>query len=79
MRFTNISNRKALKSLQKVAGLYGLVVPCEDVQFPGAVVGHFTGGEPLRAVLPKVGGGGQMRNYQARKAWVVHTRDMACS
>jgi hypothetical protein len=57
MRFTNISNRKALKSLQKVAGLYGLVVPCEDVQFPGAVVGHFTGGEPLRAVLPKVGGG----------------------
>ena len=57
MRFTNISNRKALKSLQKVAGLYGLVVPCEDVQFPGAVVGHFTGGEPLRAVLPKVWGG----------------------
>ena len=56
MRLTNDSNRKALKSLQNVAGLYGLVVACEDVQFPGAVVGHFTGGEPLRAVLPKVKG-----------------------
>ena len=50
MRLTNDSNRKALKSLQNVAGLYGLVVACDDVQFPGAVVGHFTGGEPLRAV-----------------------------
>ena len=57
MRLTNDSNRKALKSLQNVAGLYGLVVACDDVQFPGAVVGHFTGGEPLRAVLPKVMGG----------------------
>ncbi len=56
MRLTNNSNRKALKSLQNVAGLYGLVVACNDVQFPGAVVGHFTGGEPLRAVLPKVMG-----------------------
>ena len=54
MRLTNDSNRKALKSLQNVAGLYGLVVACDDVQFPGAVVGHFSGGEPLRAVLPKV-------------------------
>ena len=43
-----------MKSLQYVAGLYGLVVACDDVQFPGTVVGHFTGGEPLRAVLPKV-------------------------
>ena len=47
-----------MTSLGKVAGVYGLVVPCEDVQFPGAVVGHFTGGEPLRAVLPKVLRGG---------------------
>ena len=31
-------------------------VSCEDVQFPGTVVGHLTGGEPLRAVLPKVKG-----------------------
>ena len=51
---------KALNSLEKVAGVYGLVVPCEDVQFPGAVVGHFTGGEPVRAVLPKVLGGRDM-------------------
>ena len=56
MRLTNDSNRKALKSLQNVAGLYGLVVACDDVQFPGAVVDHFTGEEPLRAVLPKVMG-----------------------
>jgi hypothetical protein len=46
-------HRKALKSLQDVAGVFGLVVPCDEVQFPGFVVGHFTGGEPLRAVLPK--------------------------
>ncbi len=43
-----------LRSLQNVGGLYGLVVPCEEVQFPGHVVGYFTGGEPLRAILPKV-------------------------
>ncbi len=30
--------------------MFGLVVPCK---FPGYVVGHFTGGKPLRAVLPK--------------------------
>ena len=43
-----------MRSLQNVGGLYGLVVPCEEVQFPGQVVGYFTGGEPLRAILPKV-------------------------
>ncbi len=43
-----------MKSLQNVGGLYGLVVPCDEVQFPGQLVGHFTGGEPLRAILPKV-------------------------
>jgi hypothetical protein len=36
-----------------VGGVYCLVVPCDEVKFPGYVVGHFTGGEPLRAVLPK--------------------------
>ncbi len=46
-------HRKALKSLQDVAGVFSLVVPCDEVQFPGFLVGHFTGGEPLRAVLPK--------------------------
>ena len=46
-------NRKALKSLQGLGGVYGLVVPCDEVQFPGALVGYFTGGEPLRVVLPK--------------------------
>jgi hypothetical protein len=61
MRLTNDSNRKAVKSLQNVAGLYGLVVACEDVQFLSAVVGHFTGGEPLRAVLPKVMGDTDMK------------------
>ena len=49
-----LENRKALKSLQNVAGVYGLVVPCEEVQFPGVVVGYLTGGEPLRAILPKL-------------------------
>ena len=43
-----LENRKALKSLQNVAGVYGLVVPCEEVQFPGVLVGYLTGGEPLR-------------------------------
>ncbi len=38
-----LENRKALKSLQNVAGVYGLVVPCEEVQFPGVVVGYLTG------------------------------------
>ncbi len=36
-----------------MGGVYCLVVPCDEVQFPGYVVGHFTGGEQLRAVLPK--------------------------
>ena len=49
-----LENRKALKSLQNVAGVYGLVVPCEEVQFPGVAVGYLTGGEPLRAILPKL-------------------------
>jgi hypothetical protein len=49
----NVTNRRALKTLQSVAGLYGLVVACEEVQFPGQLVGHFSGGEVLRAILPK--------------------------
>ena len=36
--------RRALKSLQDVSGVYGLVVACDEVQFPGYVVGHLTGG-----------------------------------
>ena len=51
---------KALRSLQGVAGIYGMVVPSAAVQFPGQVVGHFVGGETLRAVLPKP-------NFQGRK------------
>jgi hypothetical protein len=46
-------HRKALKSLQDVGGVFSLVVPSDEVQFPGYLVGHFTGGETLRAVLPK--------------------------
>ena len=42
--FINFENRKALKTLQDIAGVYGLVVPCEEVHFPGVMVGHFTGG-----------------------------------
>ena len=49
----NVSNRRALKTLQSVAGFYSLVVPCEEVQFPGVLVGHLSGGESLRAILPK--------------------------
>jgi hypothetical protein len=45
--------RKALKSLQGLGGVYGLVVPCDEVQFPGALVGHFTGDKPFRVVLLK--------------------------
>ena len=42
-----------MKSLQDVGGVFSLVVPSDEVQFPGYLVGHFTGGETLRAVLPK--------------------------
>ena len=45
--------RKALRSLQSVGGLYGMVVPTAEVRFPGQLVGNFVGGETLRAVLPK--------------------------
>ena len=44
---------KALRSLQNVSGIYGMVVPSAAVAFPGQIVGHFVGGETLRAVLPK--------------------------
>ena len=47
----DLENRKALKSLQNVAGVY---VPCEEVQFPGVVVSYLAGGEPLRAILLKL-------------------------
>ncbi len=49
----NVTNRRALKTLQSVAGLHRLIVACEEVQFPGKLVGHFSGGEVLRAILPK--------------------------
>jgi hypothetical protein len=44
---------KALRSLQNVSGIYGMVVPSAAVAFPGQIVGHFVGGETLRAVQPK--------------------------
>jgi hypothetical protein len=82
-----IKRIKDLKSLQNVAGLYGLVVPCEDVQFPGAVVGHLTGGEPLRAVLPKVLGeqndmkqsseGGEGGTWYVHGIWLA--ADLRCT
>jgi hypothetical protein len=45
--------RKALRSLQNAAGVYGMAVPSADVYFPGNIVGHLTGGETLRTVVTK--------------------------
>ena len=73
--FINFENRKALKTLQDIAGVYGLVVPCEEVHFPGVMVGHFTGGEPLRAVLPK----GKVEGTQQRRMNVVERKEVAVS
>ena len=36
---------KALRSLQNVSGIYGMVVPSAAVSFPGQIVGNFVGGE----------------------------------
>jgi hypothetical protein len=44
---------KALRSLQNVSGIYGMVVPSAAVSFPGQIVGNFVGGETLRAVQPR--------------------------
>jgi hypothetical protein len=73
--FINFENRKALKTLQDIAGVYGLVVPCEEVHFPGVMVGHFTGGEPLRAVLPK----GKVEGTQQRRMNVVESIEVVRS
>ena len=73
--FINFENRKALKTLQDIAGVYGLVVPCDEVHFPGVMVGHFTGGEPLRAVLPK----GKVEGTQQRRMNVVERKEVAVS
>ncbi len=35
--------RKALRSLQNVSGIYGMVVPSAAVSFPGQIVGNFVG------------------------------------
>ncbi len=53
---------KALRSLQNVSGIYGMVVPSAAVTFPGQIVGHFAGGETLRAVLPKPENNGRTEN-----------------
>ncbi len=46
-------HRKALRSLQSVAKIYGLVSLCNDVRFSGGIVGHMSGGECLRMLMPK--------------------------
>ncbi len=46
-----------------------MVIPCLDVVFPGVLVGHFTGVEPLRAVLPKDMKGRGHRNVQDKIAF----------
>ncbi len=75
-----LENRKALKSLQNVVGICGLVVSCEDVQFPGVVVGYLTGGEPLRAILPKLLRGKQNESSSVATEEVTKlSRDMVCS
>jgi hypothetical protein len=73
--FINFGNRKALKTLQDIAGVYGLVVPCDEVHFPGVMVGHFTESEPLRAVLPK----GKLEGTQRRRMNVVESNEVAGS
>jgi hypothetical protein len=73
--FINFGNRKALKTLQDIAGVYGLVVPCDEVQFPGVRVGHFTMGEPLRAVLPK----GKVEGTQQQRMNVVESNKVVVS
>ena len=73
--FINFENRKALKTLQDIAGVYGLVVPCDEVHFPGVMVGRFTGGEPLRAVLPK----GKVEGTQQRRMNVVERKEVVVS
>ncbi len=54
--------------------MYGLVVPCLEVQFPGVVVDHLTGGEPLRAVLPKEKKGRGQRNVQEKDSSLLQLR-----
>ena len=73
--FINCEKRKALKTLQDIAGVYGLVVPCAEVHFPGVMVGHFTGGEPLRAVLPKA----KVEGTQQRRMNVVESKEVVGS
>jgi hypothetical protein len=53
--------------------VYGLVIPCLDVIFPGVLVGHFTGGEPLRAVLPKDMKGRGHRNVQDKNSTLLQS------
>ena len=63
--------RKALRSLQNVAGVYGMVVATSEVQFPGQLVGHFVGGETLRAVLPRPEGKGALSGYGVKLTYDV--------
>ena len=40
-----------------------MVVPSAEVRFPGQLVGHFVGGETLRAVLPRPDAKGSLSEY----------------
>ncbi len=53
MTYFNCVCRSALRSLQSAAGIYGMVSLSADVQFPGRTVGHLSGGENLRSLIPK--------------------------
>ncbi len=58
---------KALRSLQNVSGIYGMVVPSAAVAFPGQIVGNFVGGANLRAVLPKPDNNGRKESHIFRE------------
>ena len=63
IKFYSPCIRKALRSLQSVGGVYGMVVPTAEVRFPGQLVGHFVGGETLLAVQPKADAKGSGSGY----------------
>jgi hypothetical protein len=48
-----------------------MVVPTSEIQFPGEPVGHFVGGETLRAVLLRPDGKGAVSGYGVKLTYDV--------
>ena len=67
--------RKALRSLQNASGIYGLVAPSAEVQFPGQIVGQLRGGECLRTLRPKESKRGKPRRSSAGSSVNVDVTD----